>query len=231
RPGQRRDRPDRAGGAAARHPDRRRRGGRGGRHPLRRGDRPLRPHTGVPRAHRARRRPRRRSGEMRPQRDRAAPRRLRDGPRARVRLPIRRNRLRDLPGGRHGQGLARPDPARRLRGVGHALLRGRAMITAAYPVISPASIPDGLLAAVEAYEAALLANDVTTLDTLFAPGSDTIRGDGTTLLVGHDAITEFRVGRTPIPTRRIVELHVRPVGADAALVMASTVEPQNGATG
>ena len=105
------------------------------------------------------------------------------------------------------------------------------MITEAYPVISPASIPDGLLAAVEAYEAALLANDVTTLDTLFAPGSDTIRGDGTTLLVGHDAITEFRVGRTPIPTRRIVELHVRPVGADAALVMASTVEPQNGATG
>jgi Asp-tRNAAsn/Glu-tRNAGln amidotransferase A subunit and related amidases len=105
------------------------------------------------------------------------------------------------------------------------------MITVTYPVVSPAPVPDGLLAAFEAYETALLANDVTTLDALFAPGPDTVRGDGTALLVGHDAITRFRTARTVIPTRRVAELHVRPLGEDAALLMASTVEPSNGATG
>ena len=98
-------------------------------------------------------------------------------------------------------------------------------------VISPAPVPEGLLAAFDAYETALLTNDVEALDRLFAPGPDTLRGDGTTLLVGHDAIAGFRSGRTSIPTRRVARLHVRPTGPDAALVMASTVEPANGATG
>jgi amidase len=91
--------------------------------------------------------------------------------------------------------------------------------------------PDGLLDAFEAYEKALLTNDVATLDALFAPGPDTVRGDGTTLLVGHEAIAGFRSGRAVIPTRRVAQLLVRPVSADAALVMASTEEPSNGATG
>jgi Asp-tRNA(Asn)/Glu-tRNA(Gln) amidotransferase A subunit family amidase len=105
------------------------------------------------------------------------------------------------------------------------------MITEAYAVVSPAPIPEGLLAAFDAYETALLANDVATLDVLFAPGPNTVRGDGTTLLVGHAAIAGFRSGRAAVPTRRVAELHVRPVGADAALVMASTAEPTTGATG
>ena len=95
----------------------------------------------------------------------------------------------------------------------------------------PDAVPEGLLAAFDAYESALLANDVVTLDKLFAAGPDTVRGDGTTLLVGHEAIAGFRSGRTVIPTRRVARLHVRPAGADAALLMASTVEPATGATG
>lgn len=105
------------------------------------------------------------------------------------------------------------------------------MIAEAVKVVSPSPVPEGLLAAVDAYETALLANDVATLDALFAPGPDTVRGDGTTLLVGHDAIAGFRSGRAVIPTRRVAELHVRPVADDAALVMASTEEPSSGATG
>lgn len=105
------------------------------------------------------------------------------------------------------------------------------MIAEAVEVVSPAPVPEGLLAAFDAYETALLANDVAVLDALFAPGPDTVRGDGTTLLVGHDAIAGFRSGRAVIPTRRVAELHVRPVADDAALVMASTEEPSTGATG
>jgi Asp-tRNA(Asn)/Glu-tRNA(Gln) amidotransferase A subunit family amidase len=89
-------------------------------------------------------------------------------------------------------------------------------------VSSPDPLPDGLLDAFWRYDAALLSNDRETLDALFAPGPDTLRGDGTTLLLGHEAIAGFRSGRAKIPTRRVVELQVRTVGEDAALVLAAT---------
>jgi Asp-tRNA(Asn)/Glu-tRNA(Gln) amidotransferase A subunit family amidase len=92
-------------------------------------------------------------------------------------------------------------------------------------------IPAGLLDAFWAYDTALLGNDQATLNTLFAPGPDTIRGDGKVLLVGHDAIAGFRSGRTKIPTRQVTALHVRVLAEDAALCMASTREPTTGATG
>ncbi|KAA9166117.1 DUF3225 domain-containing protein [Amycolatopsis acidicola] len=105
------------------------------------------------------------------------------------------------------------------------------MSAPALEVNCPVPVPDGLLAAFDAYETALLANDVEALDRLFAPGPDTVRGDGKVLLVGHDSIAGFRSGRKVIPTRRVARLLVRPAGTDAALVMASTVEPATGATG
>jgi Asp-tRNA(Asn)/Glu-tRNA(Gln) amidotransferase A subunit family amidase len=104
-------------------------------------------------------------------------------------------------------------------------------IAGPFDVVSPAPLPDGLLDAFGTYENALLSNDVATLDALFAPGPDTVRGDGTHLLVGHDAIAGFRSGRTAIPTRRVVQLQVRVITDDAALVMAATREPATGATG
>lgn len=84
------------------------------------------------------------------------------------------------------------------------------------------SAPDGLLDAFWSYETALMADDVAMLDTLFAPGPETLRGDASGLLVGHDAISRFRGGRGGAPGRRIVEVHVRPTGPDQALVVAIT---------
>jgi amidase len=92
------------------------------------------------------------------------------------------------------------------------------------PVSLPdgATAPDGLLDAFWEYERALMANDLPTLDALFAPGPDTVRGDAGGLLVGHNAISAFRVGRGGSPDRTIVEVHVRPIGDDSALVIAVT---------
>jgi Asp-tRNA(Asn)/Glu-tRNA(Gln) amidotransferase A subunit family amidase len=80
------------------------------------------------------------------------------------------------------------------------------------------------------YEHALMANDLETLDALFAPGDDTLRGDAAGLLVGHDAISRFRGGRGGAPKRRVVDVHVREVGAEHALVVAETA-PESGGRG
>lgn len=93
---------------------------------------------------------------------------------------------------------------------------------------SPA--PDGLLDAFWAYDGALLANNTEQLAELFAPGADTLRADGAGVLVGHERITSFRVRRAAAPTRRVVRVHVRPLGPDAAVVLAETRAP-NGAGG
>lgn len=69
--------------------------------------------------------------------------------------------------------------------------------------------PDGLREAFDAYEAALMADDIAVLDDLFAPGSDTLRGDAAGRLVGHDAISAFRSGRGGVAPRRIERVEVR----------------------
>lgn len=88
--------------------------------------------------------------------------------------------------------------------------------------------PDGLLDAVRAYEAALMADDVATLDLLFAPGPDTLRADGEGVLVGHDRIAAFRAARGGAAQRTLGEVHVREVGPGAALVVAETVPARGG---
>ena len=100
------------------------------------------------------------------------------------------------------------------------------------PVGLPAGVaePAGLVDAVLAYEAALMADDVAVLDAFFADGPDTLRGDAAGLLVGHDAIAAFRRGRGGAPRREIVRLEVRPVGSDAAVVVA-VVAPLGGGRG
>jgi Asp-tRNA(Asn)/Glu-tRNA(Gln) amidotransferase A subunit family amidase len=90
------------------------------------------------------------------------------------------------------------------------------------PVLAPSPLPAGLLEAFWRCDAALLSNDQGTLNELVMPGPDTLRGDGRTVLVGHDAITGFRSGRSAIPTRKVVQLHARVVADDAALLMACT---------
>lgn len=84
----------------------------------------------------------------------------------------------------------------------------------------PAAIPDDLRAAFDAYEAAIVANDVEILDDFFAPGPGSMRGDGAGLLVGHDAISAFRSLRGGVAPREIDSIHYRPLGPATALLMS-----------
>ena len=101
-----------------------------------------------------------------------------------------------------------------------------------FPIDLPvgASEPAGLLDAFRDYERALMENDLAALDRLFAPGPDTLRGDAAGILRGHDAIGAFRRGRGGAPKREIERVEVRPITADAALVIAVTA-PLTGGRG
>ena len=77
--------------------------------------------------------------------------------------------------------------------------------------MTDATIPADLREAFDAYERAIVANDLDALDAFFAPGDDTLRGDTAGLLVGHDAISGFRALRGGVPPREIAEVHYRPL--------------------
>ncbi|HWI30937.1 MAG TPA: AtzH-like domain-containing protein [Microbacterium sp.] len=83
-----------------------------------------------------------------------------------------------------------------------------------------ALIPEALRAAFDAYERAILANDLDVLDASFAPGPGTMRGDTAGLLVGHDAIHAFRGLRGGVPARVIERIEYQRLGADAALLVS-----------
>ncbi|QHC66901.1 DUF3225 domain-containing protein [Rathayibacter sp. VKM Ac-2759] len=89
-------------------------------------------------------------------------------------------------------------------------------------------LPDGLVDAVEAYEAALAADDVPALADAFVRAPTTLRGDASGLLVGHEAITGFRGRRGGTPPRALAELHVRAVDADTALVVTVNLPARGG---
>ncbi|WP_295833433.1 AtzH-like domain-containing protein [uncultured Microbacterium sp.] len=87
-------------------------------------------------------------------------------------------------------------------------------------VATTPEIPTDLRAAFDAYERAIVANDLDALDAFFAPGPDTLRGDPAGLLVGHETISGFRAVRGGVPARDIVDIHYRPLGPDSALLMS-----------
>ncbi|MCM6762991.1 DUF3225 domain-containing protein [Rathayibacter sp. ZW T2_19] len=91
-------------------------------------------------------------------------------------------------------------------------------------------LPDGLVDAVLAYEAALAADDVPALADAFADAPTTLRADASGLLVGHEAITGFRGRRGGTPRRALEQLHVRAVDASTALVV-SVNRPAGGGRG
>ncbi|MBF4462124.1 MULTISPECIES: AtzH-like domain-containing protein [unclassified Rathayibacter] len=91
-------------------------------------------------------------------------------------------------------------------------------------------LPEGLVDAVEAYEAALAADDVPALAEAFVRAPTTLRGDASGLLVGHEAITGFRGRRGGAPARSLAEVHVRALDADTALVVSVNV-PSGGGRG
>jgi amidase len=90
------------------------------------------------------------------------------------------------------------------------------------------STPTGLMEAFWAYERALTANDVQALDRLFAAGPTTLRGDAAGLLVGHDAISDFRGSRGGAPQRDVLETHIQGIDDDHALVVAVTAPASGG---
>lgn len=79
-----------------------------------------------------------------------------------------------------------------------------------------------------AYEKALMANDLSTLDELFA--DDAVRGDAAGILSGHDAISAFRQGRGGAPARTILRIELVEISSDAAVIIAIT-EPLTGGRG
>ncbi|NRD07851.1 AtzH-like domain-containing protein [Rathayibacter agropyri] len=89
-------------------------------------------------------------------------------------------------------------------------------------------LPEGLVDAVEAYEAALAADDVAALADAFVDAPTTLRGDAGGLLVGHGAITGFRGRRGGAPERRLVELHVRAIDTDTALAVTVNAPTRGG---
>ncbi|QHC70521.1 AtzH-like domain-containing protein [Rathayibacter sp. VKM Ac-2801] len=89
-------------------------------------------------------------------------------------------------------------------------------------------LPDMLVDAVLAYEAALGADDVAALADAFVDAPTTLRGDPSGLLVGHTAITGFRGRRGGAPVRELVELHVRAIDADTALVVSVNAPVRGG---
>jgi amidase len=98
------------------------------------------------------------------------------------------------------------------------------------PTTVEGDLPEGLVAAFDAYERALAADDQAALAAAFEPTATVMRADAGGLLVGHDAITAFRGRRGSGPVRRMVECHVRALDADTALVV-SVNAPASGGRG
>ncbi|WP_288336216.1 AtzH-like domain-containing protein [uncultured Gordonia sp.] len=102
-------------------------------------------------------------------------------------------------------------------------------------VVSPIAHDDesnsSLMQAFWNYESALMANDVATLDELFHHDEKTMRVDHSAVLLGYNAIAEFRARRTQgAPPRTITAVHVRELSDDTALVLAETCR-RDGARG
>ncbi|PZU39210.1 MAG: DUF3225 domain-containing protein, partial [Microbacterium sp.] len=81
-------------------------------------------------------------------------------------------------------------------------------------------VPADLRQAFDAYERAIIANDLDALDAAFAPGAETMRGDAAGLLVGHDAISAFRGVRGGVPPRTIERIEYRELAPDVALLVS-----------
>ncbi|TIH27960.1 AtzH-like domain-containing protein, partial [Subtercola vilae] len=87
-----------------------------------------------------------------------------------------------------------------------------------------------LLAAFWRYERALMTNDIAELDVLFAAGPDTVRSEGGSALIGHDAIAAFRATRPPVPQRFLRRVHLRTLDENSAVIIAESVR-RDGGTG
>lgn len=75
-------------------------------------------------------------------------------------------------------------------------------------------------AAFDAYEAALMADDVAAMDALFHAAASTVRYGVGEVLYGIEAIRAFRVGRGGSPQRRLARVEIHGYGQDFATANA-----------
>lgn len=88
-------------------------------------------------------------------------------------------------------------------------------------VIDDATVVEEVRAAFDAYEAALMANDVAALDAAFWPDPRTMRFGPAEALYGHEAIRAFRRDRDTGDVRRVLErVTITAFGLDCAVAFA-----------
>jgi len=75
-------------------------------------------------------------------------------------------------------------------------------------------------AAFRAYEAALMADDITAMDALFHDAATTVRYGVGEVLYGANAIRAFRKGRGGSPIRRLGRVAIATFGRDCATTNA-----------
>lgn len=87
-------------------------------------------------------------------------------------------------------------------------------------------------AAVEAYETALMTNDVAALDAVFWDAPQTVRYGVAENLYGFDAIAAFRLARGGgSPPRRVLRTEVTALGADVAVAHVEFLRTDTGRDG
>jgi len=82
------------------------------------------------------------------------------------------------------------------------------------------------------YEAALVSNDVKTLDSLFWDSPHTTRFGATENLYGYSAIASFRANRSPVNlARTLMNTRITTYGRDLAVANTEFRRTSSGATG
>jgi len=98
--------------------------------------------------------------------------------------------------------------------------------------IDDAAVRAEVRAAFDAYEAALMANDVDALNDFFWRDPRTVRFGPGDARYGHDAIAAFRSGRdTSDLARRLERVHVTAFGEDCAVAFAEYRRTASGRRG
>ena len=88
------------------------------------------------------------------------------------------------------------------------------------PTLNDPAVVAEVRAAFEAYERALMADDIATLDRLFHAAPSTVRYGVGEVLYGIEEIRAFRTGRGGSPQRRLGRVEIATFGADFATANA-----------
>ncbi|ORM78876.1 oxalurate catabolism protein HpxZ [Pantoea eucrina] len=92
--------------------------------------------------------------------------------------------------------------------------------------INKPSIVEEIRAVVDIYNAALVQNDLETVNALFMHSTDVIRYGQTENLYGYDQIADFRAARPPGPKpRHVTAVHIISAGDDFGVANVEFTSP------